>query len=71
MWPWHLVSNVVQKQTKKPEHVSPTETYKLAVHNRLRQKGIDPETYISDQYTEEEDLNKRRARGLQNEPRPY
>ena len=71
MWPWHLVTNVVQKQTKKPEHVNATETYKMAVLNRLRQKGIDPETYISDEYTEEEDLKKRRARGLQNEPRPF
>ena len=71
VWPWHLVGNVVHKQTKKPEHVNATETYRLAVLNRLRMKGIDPETYISDEYTEEQDLLKRRARGLQNEPRPY
>ena len=71
VWPWHLVGNVVHRQTKKPEHVNATETYRLAVLNRLSQKGIDPETYISDEYTEEQDLLKRRARGLQNEPRPY
>ena len=71
VWPWHLVGNVVHRQTKKPEHVNATETYRLAVLNRLSQKGIDPETYISDEYTAEQDLLKRRARGLQNEPRPY
>ena len=71
VWPWHLVKNLMHRQTKKPEHVNATETYKLAVLNRLRQKGIEPETYISDEYTEEEDLRKRRSRGIQNEPRPY
>ena len=72
VWPWHLVTNVVHKQTKKPEHVNAIETFKLAVRNRLREKGIDPETYISDAYTEEEDRRKRTNRGMKvHEPNLY
>ena len=48
----------------KPYNVSIWDTLRTAVSNRLRDLNFDPETYISEDYTEELDLSKRRARGL-------
>ena len=65
LWPWHLVSNLrVTQKHNKPYNVSIWDTLRTAVSNRLRDLNFDPETYISEDYTEELDLSKRRARGL-------
>ena len=64
LWPWHLVSNVCGNQKhNRPNNVGLVDTLKAAVSNRLKNLNIDPETYISEEYTEEEDIAKRRARG--------
>ena len=67
IWPWHLVTNPAHAQNLKPEHVNTVETWKIAVSNRLRNKGINPEDYVSEDCTEEEVKGKMRARGI---PRP-
>ena len=65
LWPWHLVSNPQGTQKhSKPNNVSLVDTLKAAVSNRLRHLNINPETYVSEEYTEEEDIKKRRARGF-------
>ena len=65
VWPWHLVSNISAKTpVHKPPGVSAVETYKLAVLNRLKQKNIDPDTIITEDYTRELDLRKKRVRGI-------
>ena len=65
VWPWHLVSNISAKTpVHKPPGVSAVETYKLAVLNRLKQKNIDPDSLITEDYTKELDLRKKRVRGL-------
>ena len=65
LWPWHLVSNPNQNQKHhRPKNVGFVDTLKAAVSNRLKNLNIDPEMYISEDYTEEEDIKKRRARGL-------
>jgi len=64
IWPWHLVTNIVHKQFKKPKDVNMVETFKIAVRQRLQEKNLDPDTYISEEYTEEEDMMKKRARGI-------
>jgi len=66
IWPWHLVTNPSHSQKHKPEGVNVVETYKVAINNRLKQKNIDPGTFISEDYTEEEDIRKKRIRGLLN-----
>ena len=64
IWPWNLVTNIVHKQFKKPKDVNMVETFKIAVRQRLQEKNLDPDTYISEEYTEEEDMMKKRARGI-------
>ena len=65
LWPWHLVSNVCGNQKyNRPNNVGLVDTLKAAVSNRLKNLNIDPETYISEEYTQEEDIAKRRARGV-------
>ena len=65
LWPWHLLSNFKQPQKhKRPCNVSLVDTLKAAVSNRLRYLNINPETFISEEYTEEEDIKKRKVRGL-------
>ena len=49
---------------KRPYNVSLVDTLKAAVSNRLKFLNINPETYISEEYTEEEDIKKRKVRGL-------
>ena len=53
-----------QQQHHRPKNVGFVDTLKAAVSNRLKNLNIDPEMYISEDYTEEEDIKKRRARGL-------
>ena len=65
IFPWHLVTNIVQPQRNKPEGVSTmVEVLKVAVVNRLKAKNIDPDTYISESYSEDMDIRKKRARGI-------
>ena len=64
MWPWHLVGNLGHKQTNKPAHVNIQETLKMAVKTRLRHLNIDPETFVSEDYTEEQDKRKKMIRGI-------
>ena len=60
-----MLANLRETQRhKKPNNVSIWDTLKAAVSNRLKDLNIDPETYISEEFTEEVDLIKRRARGL-------
>ena len=64
IFPWHLVTNPCHSQRNRPDGVSPVETWKVAINNRLKQKNIDPDTFISEDYTEREDLLKKRVRGI-------
>ena len=66
LWPWHLMSAQPRAKQKhyRPNNVALVDTLKAAVSNRLKALNIDPETFISEEYTEEEDIKKRRARGL-------
>ena len=64
IWPWHLVTNISHSQKHRPEGVRPFETWKIAATNRLRQKNIDPDSFISEDYTEEEDIRKKKCRGI-------
>ena len=65
LWPWHLAYNPSgNPKHHGPKNVGLVDTLKAAVSKRLKNLNIDPETFISEEYTEEEDLAKRRARGL-------
>ena len=65
IFPWHLVTNIVHPQRNKPEGVSTmVEVLKVAVVNRLKAKDIDPDSYISESYSEDMDIRKKRARGI-------
>ena len=72
LWPWHLVSNFRHPQKhNRPHNVSLVDTLKAAVSKRLRHLNIDPESFISEDYTEEEDIKKRKVRGLKEVGRLY
>ena len=65
LWPWHLLSNPQGTQKhNRPNSVNLVDTLKAAVSNRLIYLKIDPEAFIREEYTEEEDIKKRRARGF-------
>ena len=65
LWPWNLVSSPSARQKhSRPYNVSLVDTLKAAISKRLRDLNIDPDSYISEEYTEEEDVKKRRVRGL-------
>ena len=65
IFPWHLVTNIVHPQRNKPEGISTmVEVLKVAVVNRLKAKDIDPDSYISESYSEDMDIRKKRARGI-------
>ena len=64
MWPWHLVGNLAHKQTNKPKQVNIPKTLKMAVYTRLKQLNINPATFVSEDYTEEQDKRKKMIRGI-------
>ena len=64
MWPWHLVGNLRHSQPNKPAYVSIPDTLKMAVQNRLKHLKIDPETFVSEHYTEDDDRRKKMVRGI-------
>ena len=64
MWPWHLVGNLAHKQTNKPKQVNIPKTLKMAVYTRLKQLNINPATFVSENYTEEQDKRKKMIRGI-------
>ena len=64
MWPWHLVGNLAHKQTNKPAQVNIPKTLKVAVYTRLKQLNINPATFVSEDYTEEQDKRKKMIRGI-------
>ena len=64
LWPWHLVTNPVHGQKRKPAHVDGTEAWRVAVRNRLRDKNVDPDTFVSEDFTERDLIMKKRIRGI-------
>ena len=51
-------------EAKTQQTMNLADTLKAAISKRLRGLNIDPDSYISEEYTEEEDVKKRRVRGL-------
>ena len=64
MWPWHLVGNLAHKQTNKPAQVNIPKTLKVAVYTRLKQLNINPATFVSEDYTEDQDRRKNMISGI-------
>ena len=64
LWPWTSVENPKQRhKIPPPNGYKKVDVFKQYVRNRLKLKGIEPATHISESYTKEKERAKMQYRG--------
>ena len=63
LWPWNTVGNPKQNKIPPPNGNRKVDVFKQYVRNRLKFKGIEPATHISESFSEEKGRARMKQRG--------